>query len=68
MLKLGFKKDESVLVQVGDQVCKIIIGGYEKGSYRLIFDAPKTITVVRLNALKTKEGQDEEQKIRLCKI
>ena len=64
MLKLGFKKDESVLIQVGDQTCKIIVGGYEKGSYRLIFDASKTVAIVREKAIqKPKEGDNENKQI-----
>lgn len=65
MLKLGFKKDEKVFVEIGGETVEIIVGGYKKCSYWLIFKAPLKVNIIRENAIskKSKERLNESKQI-----
>lgn len=50
LLKLGFKKGERVFIKAGDVEFSIIVNGYAKTKYSLLFDAPKEVRVIRETA------------------
>lgn len=47
MLVFSRKKNEAVLVKVGDVTVRVIVSSIEHGKVRIGFDAPKEVNILR---------------------
>lgn len=60
LLKLGLKAGESAFVEFEGKKVQIIMVGYSKAKYSLIFKAPREVSIVRESAKKKEEAPREQ--------
>lgn len=57
LLKLGFKAGEKAFIEIDGKTVEIIVAGYSKAKYSLIFIAPREVKILRESAkLKGQEA------------
>lgn len=60
LLKLGFKAGESAFIEFEGKTVEIIMVGYTKAKYSLIFKAPREVKIVRESAKNKVEAPREQ--------
>ena len=61
MLKLKLKRNEKVMIDIGDKRMGLMVTGYGPGGYHVVFSAPKEIRIVRENAKKQTLNNSTEE-------
>lgn len=59
LLKLGFKAGEKAFIELDGKTVEIIVVGYSKAKYSLIFIAPREVKIIRDSAKN--KGQEAHE-------